>query len=177
MESVKHFVEVELTGELKADIKAFFIANLKPELYIHSKRAMKKGRKLAKMCELPKRILDVPLLLHDIGRVVPKEQAVFFLAEHNIAADPLEVAHPGILHGQVSVVLAQEVFNINDPELLDAIRYHTTMRPNPTLMDKLVFLSDKLSWTDDAEAELVKSMKKASKKSIEAAIFVSWLVY
>lgn len=172
MNSLDYYQSIELTGNLKADVKVFFVSHGMHDLYKHSKRAVKKGRKLSKQCELEEGALDVALYLHDIGRVVSKSQAVDFLAEHQIEVTQTERAHPGILHGRVSAVIAEELFQIVDPMILDAMRYHTTLRPNPTLMEKLVFLSDKLSWTEEEYDPLIKAMKKASEKSIDRGIMV-----
>ena len=40
--------------------------------------------------------------------------------------------------------MAQQEFGITDPEILDAITYHTTGRGGMTLLDKIVYLADKL---------------------------------
>lgn len=172
MNSVDYYRSIEVTGELKADVKAFYSRNERLDLYKHSKRAVKKGRMLSKRCEIDEKALDIPLFLHDIGRAVTKNQAVAFLHDHHIEVTPIERAHPGILHGRVSAVIAEELFQIEDPMLLDAIRYHTTLRPNPTLLEKLVFLSDKLSWTEEEYDPLIKAMKKAAKTSIDKGIMI-----
>lgn len=47
-------------------------------------------------------------------------------------------------HGPAGVVMAKEVFAISDKEILDSIMYHTTGRGNPTELDKIVYLADKV---------------------------------
>jgi predicted HD superfamily hydrolase involved in NAD metabolism len=38
--------------------------------------------------------------------------------------------------------LARELFDIDDPEILDAIAWHTTGRKNMTLLEKIICLAD-----------------------------------
>ena len=49
-----------------------------------------------------------------------------------------------LLHSPAGAVMAQREFGITDPEILDAITYHTTGRGNMSLLDKIVYLADKL---------------------------------
>ena len=38
--------------------------------------------------------------------------------------------------------LAEKEAGITDPEILDAIRYHTSGRPGMTLLDKVIYVAD-----------------------------------
>lgn len=51
---------------------------------------------------------------------------------------------PKLLHSPAGAIMAQEKFGITDREILDAITYHTTGRGNMTMLDKIVYLADKL---------------------------------
>lgn len=42
--------------------------------------------------------------------------------------------------------MAEEVFHIKDQEILSAIECHTTLKPKSRLLDKVLFISDKISW-------------------------------
>jgi predicted HD superfamily hydrolase involved in NAD metabolism len=46
------------------------------------------------------------------------------------------------LHAEVAAFVAEQEYGINDPEVLDAIRYHTSGRVGMTLLDKIVCLAD-----------------------------------
>lgn len=49
-----------------------------------------------------------------------------------------------LLHSPAGAVFYNEVFGEDDPEILDAITYHTTGRGEMTLLDEIVFLADKI---------------------------------
>ncbi|MBP5262565.1 MAG: bis(5'-nucleosyl)-tetraphosphatase (symmetrical) YqeK [Clostridiales bacterium] len=49
-----------------------------------------------------------------------------------------------LLHSPAGAFVARERFGITDSEVLDAITYHTTGRGNATLLDKIVYLADKI---------------------------------
>ena len=72
-----------------------------------------------------------------------------------------------LLHSPVGAVMAQREFGISDPEILDAITYHTTGRGNMTLLDKIVYLADKLE-PSRTYADLTKERKLAETDIDEA---------
>lgn len=51
---------------------------------------------------------------------------------------------PPVLHQYQGAYVAEHTFEIYDPEILDAIRYHTSGRPHMRALEKLVFLADML---------------------------------
>ena len=64
--------------------------------------------------------------------------------------------------------MAAEEFGVSDPEILDAITYHTTGRGNMTLLDKIVYLADKLE-PSRTYADLTEERKLAV-TDIDAAL-------
>ena len=72
-----------------------------------------------------------------------------------------------LLHSPAGAVMAQRDFGISDPEILDAITYHTTGRGNMTLLDKIVYLADKLE-PSRTYADLTKERELAETDIDEA---------
>ena len=72
-----------------------------------------------------------------------------------------------LLHSPAGAVMAQREFGISDPEILDAITYHTTGRGNMTLLDKIVYLADKLE-PSRTYADLTKERELAETDIDEA---------
>lgn len=51
-----------------------------------------------------------------------------------------------IEHGPIAAAVLEHEFGYTDKTVLEAIYYHTTLRPNATLLDKIVYLADKLEF-------------------------------
>lgn len=51
-----------------------------------------------------------------------------------------------IIHQKLSKAMAQEIFLIDDTDILSAIECHTTLKSDSTLTDKILFISDKISF-------------------------------
>ena len=90
-------------------------------------------------------------LLHDCAKEMDEEQQRSMARE--LAGDLFE--DKKLLHSPAGAVMARREFGETDPGILDAITYHTTGRGNMTLLEKIVYLADKLepsrTYTDLSE--------------------------
>lgn len=78
-------------------------------------------------------------LLHDIGKDVPKDVC----EEIETTYKRYMPMDPRLYHQFYGCYIAKDDFGINDEEILDAIRYHATGKPNMSKMGKTVYASDK----------------------------------
>lgn len=76
--------------------------------------------------------------LHDCAKYVPLTSPL--LEDFT----PPENVPPPVMHQYTGAYLARHAFGIEDEEVLDAIRYHTSGRAGMTALGKLVFLADML---------------------------------
>ena len=53
-----------------------------------------------------------------------------------------ELQMPALVHAKLGACLAQYDYGIRDQEILDAITYHTTGRPDMTLLEKIIYIAD-----------------------------------
>ena len=54
----------------------------------------------------------------------------------------IERRNPFLLHAKVGEFLAKEKYGITNPDILNAIRFHTTGRENMSLLERIVFVAD-----------------------------------
>lgn len=76
----------------------------------------------------------VAALLHDCAKEWDREK----LLVHNRDPDPILP----VLHAEAGAWAARELYGITDPEILQAIRLHTTGDDGMTTLDKIIFLAD-----------------------------------
>ena len=62
--------------------------------------------------------------------------------KEGIRISDIEKGNTALLHSKAGSVLARTKYGVSDPEILDAIRFHTTGRPGMTLLEKIIFISD-----------------------------------
>ncbi|MCL2493169.1 MAG: nicotinate-nucleotide adenylyltransferase [Clostridiales bacterium] len=61
---------------------------------------------------------------------------------HDLRKDASGGADNNIRHGALAAEAAQKDFGVTDPDVLNAIRYHTTGRGGMSLLEKVIFLAD-----------------------------------
>lgn len=84
----------------------------------------------------------IAALLHDCAKGLSSFLLLQRLEGSDIVIDDMERIITPILHGPAGAVVAREEFGVTDPEVLRAIRFHTTGAPDMTLLDKVIYLAD-----------------------------------
>lgn len=109
-----------------------------PKRFNHTYYVVKRGLQLA-----PNHLREKAFwacLLHDCAKNLPET------AYSNYDFDPADMPH-AVIHAFLGALVAQKDFGITDVEILDAIKYHCTARPNMTDLDMLVYVADKTEET------------------------------
>lgn len=81
-------------------------------------------------------------LLHDNAKYYSDEAMVNICMEHALPVSDVERRNPYLLHGKVGAKIAEEKYNITKKDILNAITYHTTGRPNMSLLEQIIFVAD-----------------------------------
>ena len=81
-------------------------------------------------------------LLHDSAKCIPNKKKLK-LCEHNrIPVTEFEKDHPFLLHAKLGAWLKKKKYGVSDSEILSAITYHTTGKPEMSLLEKIVYIAD-----------------------------------
>ena len=110
-------------------------------------------------------------LFHDCGKFLNKKQAFEFIKENNLVYPDEYLENFQLLHPHFGADVARIVFDITDEYILDAIRYHTTLRENPSLLDKIIFITDAIEPGRDFEC--VDHLRELANENIDQAILFS----
>ena len=95
-------------------------------------------------------------LLHDCAKCMPNAKKLKMAEKHHLEISSLERKNPFMLHAKLGAFLAKKKYDIEDEEILNAIRWHTTGRPDMTLLDKIVYVSDSIEPRRDKAPNLPK---------------------
>lgn len=125
-------------------IKNYLKENLSSERYFHTLGVMEEAIELAKRYNADIKKAEIAGLLHDNAKCMTKEDLRKFISENLPDLDKNELKNYKTLHAPVGAYFAKEKFKISDPEIISAIRWHTLGRVNMTLLEKIVFLADKI---------------------------------
>lgn len=118
-----------------------------PTRFDHSLGAHDKAVELGEKFHLPEAELEkaaVAGLLHDAAKMMPPDALIRYCEEHGLSIDAMDRATPQTLHPFAGAELVRHAFNLNDEDILNAIRYHTTGRAGMSRVEKIVYIADKI---------------------------------
>lgn len=82
-------------------------------------------------------------LLHDITKEYSFEKQLQILESFGIMVDKQDILTPKTLHARTAALLIPLMYpEFADPIVIDAVRYHTTGRPEMTITEKIVYFAD-----------------------------------
>lgn len=84
----------------------------------------------------------VASVLHDVAKCMKLGQLQAIARKYGLTDDPQVLRSNALLHGKVGAVLASAKYGVHNPDVLNAIRYHTTGRTNMSPVELCVFVAD-----------------------------------
>lgn len=108
-------------------------------------------------------------LLHDITKNASKTEHLQIFETFGIILNVVEKNAEKLWHAMSGSVYIKNVLLIEDAELIDAIRYHTTAKKNMSLTAKILYLADFTS--RDRDYDDVDVMRRLVEISIDKAMF------
>ena len=91
---------------------------------------------------------EVAGLLHDCTKKLSMAEQLALCERYGIVLDELEKKALKLLHAKTGAALARDVFGVDD-EIYNAILWHTTGKPNMTVLEKVIYLADFIEPTRD----------------------------
>lgn len=110
--------------------------------------------------------------MHDISAVYPNPTRLDAARKLGLEILPEEASVPLLLHQKISAVLAEELFDLRDVQVLEAIRCHTTLKTQPGPIDLVLFVADKLAWDKPSAPPYADALNDALTRSLEEAAWV-----
>ncbi len=132
-----------LFAEPKAiEIETYLKAKLTPKRYTHVLSVRELALDLAKKYGADLRKVNLAALLHDCVKWMKTSEQYKAAASHEIQLDEVERHNPSLLHALIGVEFAVSRFDVDNAEILNAIRIHTTGSGKMTLTDKILYVAD-----------------------------------
>lgn len=116
--------------------------NLSSKRYIHSLGVSYIAAALAMKYNIDIYKAQTAGLLHDCAKSIKHSELIDKCKKANIALSEIEYNSPELLHSKYGAYIARKKFNIEDSDIIDAIYYHTTGRPNMQILEKIIFVAD-----------------------------------
>ncbi|MBQ5708775.1 MAG: nicotinate-nucleotide adenylyltransferase [Anaerotignum sp.] len=112
--------------------------------YIHTMGVAEEAVKLAEIygTAQDQQKARVAGLLHDCAKDYPESMRLRFCKEYKVKTDEIMNKQTDLIHPFLGAEVAKREYQVMDEDVLNAIRFHTTGRPNMSLLEKIVFIAD-----------------------------------
>lgn len=143
-------------------------ARMGEKRYIHSVNVSVEAQRLAKNYGADVEKAKLAGLLHDITKETnPQEQLQIITNSHIILSD-VEKYSQKLWHAIAGAAFVRDVIGIDDEDIFNAIRYHTSGRAGMSLLEKVIFIADFTGAERDYDG--VDKMRGLAEKSLEEAM-------
>lgn len=166
----------DFTGDLKDDSLRLLKHYNCAKTAEHSEKVANECKVLAKEFGVDDKLAQIAGYLHDISAVISHKEKleVAKLLDIEILEEEEEV--PLLLHQKISAIMAQEIWGIDNENILNAISCHTTLKKNPSKLDMVLFIADKIKWDQNEEPPYMGKVKRGLENSLKEGI-IAFLKY
>ena len=154
---------------LRSEIENWLKQNVSEKRFSHIVRVANTAKKYAKKLGLDHYKAELSGWLHDCAKEYSNEKLLEIAKQKNIELDEVDYKTPHVLHARIGAIIAQEKFNIADPDVLSGIRCHTLAEPNISKITMVIYLAD--ATEPKRERKFAAPIRKIFKeKGLEAAV-------
>lgn len=136
-----------LYGLSEDQLKMWLRARLDEDRVLHSTGTCQKAMELARnfgLAQLDRERVAIAGLLHDCAKRLTLKDLQETCQTLDIPVSDADRESPQTLHALVGAGLVQVELGIDDDGVLNAIRSHTTGRPGMSVVEKVVYIADKI---------------------------------
>lgn len=131
----------------------------------HSLCVAESAKQLAKRYGADEHKAEVAGVLHDATKENTAEEQLELIKKAGIYISDFEIKHKKFYHQISGSAFAKAELGIEDEEILNAIRYHTTGRENMSLLEEIIYLADFIS--ADRTYKDIDNIRKETEKGKE----------
>ena len=158
-------IKLNKIEKIKEDLKS----TLSDYRYEHSILVAQEAKKLANQYKVDEEKAYIAGLVHDIAKEFSDEENVLWIKKYELDNELLLLEYQKIIHADIGAVVVKEKYNL-DEEISNAVLYHTIGSINMSLLDKIVYVSDKVA-RKTKSVELDK-IREVAYEDIDEAIFL-----
>ena len=114
---------------------------LSEKRFKHSEGVVNRAIEYAKVYGVDIETVKLVAIAHDIAKELPEEQERAYIAQYNIMLDEIEQISHNLVHAKLGACICKDKYGFTE-DMVNAVRYHTTGRPNMSMLEKIIYLAD-----------------------------------
>ena len=141
---------------------------LTPARFRHSLAVAEEAERLAKKYGADPARARTAGILHDILKDAGEDAQLQIFQDFAILLDNVEQQAPKLWHARAGALFIEKVLGVTDPDILAAVRYHTTARAGMSPLEKVLFIADFTS--ADRDYKDVDVMRRLADEGLSQAM-------
>jgi predicted HD superfamily hydrolase involved in NAD metabolism len=172
-----YFAALSPSGDPAVDVEQFYRATGRLDTLAHVKQVATKARELAVQVGADHAAANLAALAHDLAAVVPAAEMPAVAESMGLPIEQADRAIPQLLHGPIAAAAVREKLAVRDEDVLNAVRYHSTLRAGASTLEKIIFVADKLAYdpTSPHRGEYVPALRAARSLDEAALVYLGFL--
>ncbi len=156
--------------ERNEEFKNLIKGKLKESRYIHSLNVADSAKLLAAKYGCDEEKAYTSGLLHDVMKNADDEEQLEVISKAGWVLTDCEKANKKLWHAVAGAAFMKTELGIEDEDMIEAVRYHTTARKNMSVLEKVIYVADFVS--ADRNYPEVDEVRAAADESLEKAMML-----
>ena len=172
-----YFAKLRPSGNPAVDVQRFYRDAGRLDTLAHVTQVAAEARVLATRHGADREATLLAALAHDLAAVVPESGMIAFAEGMGLLLDDTDRDIPLLLHGPIAAAVLNKTLGVRDEDVLNAVRYHSTLRAGASTLEKIVFVADKIAYdpTSPHRGEYVPVQRAASTLDGAALVYLRFL--
>ncbi len=141
---------------------------LSSKRFNHCQMVAKAARQLAILYNEDEQKAEIAGILHDIVKEKDKKYLLYIMEEYGVNLSEIEKSTPQIWHSIAGALYCEKYLGIEDKQIINSIKYHTTASQDMTVFEKIIYMADCVS--DDRKHEDVDIERELVKEDLDKAL-------
>jgi predicted HD superfamily hydrolase involved in NAD metabolism len=154
---------------MREKVLAWLAENVPSSRVSHILRVEQMAVDLARHHSIDQQKAAMAGLMHDLAKYFKPQKLLQMAYQEGLKVDEVMEANPHLLHADVSAIVAREIFDVEDEEVLQAIANHTLGRPGMSLTSCIVFLADSLE-PGRGDTPQLQALRQISYQNVNQAV-------
>ncbi|MVX65230.1 HD domain-containing protein [Clostridium chromiireducens] len=151
------------------EIKVYLKTNLMEKRYTHILGVADTAKKLAKLNGVSEEKAEIAGLAHDVAKNLKIDAMKEIMEKNNIILSEVEQNNANLWHSIIADIVAKDKLGIEDEEILDAVRWHTTGKEDMSTLTKIIYIADMIE--PSRKFEGVEDIRKLTFEDLDRGVY------
>lgn len=162
----------EFSAILRQQVLSWLTSNVPESRIRHVLRVEQMAIDLAGLHNLDTSRAAQAGLMHDLAKYFKPQMLLQMAEAAALPLDRVDELNPHLLHADIGAIVAQQTFDVQDPEILAAIANHTLGSPGMSALSCVVFLADSLE-PGRGNSPVLEALRQVSQHHLKQAVWMT----